>query len=338
MDLTPERLQSIAVGCVTSFLTKQASLSEAVSKEAQELELNSDQIKRVIEASNTIAYLRQLEKSADRTFEFPVADYNEVMAKMCIPDMDKSASEVKESEPLPMDNNTYIKKEAEFQLSEQETAAILAKELLKAKSNLEKIACEKVGMQLRLAKSSSLIHKDPLGLEKLAEVVSEDDYDPMLKLCGIEKRASEDLVFMDKELDTSREAYYLYKEAKCLVAKEKEIEAFIKKANDFFFEKRALFPALFGGAARLAGAAVGSVVRPLATSTGRVLGRSAATIGGGLKDGLLNTFSKNPAYGFAGKAFEKGITTGQGSSRVVDIKTAVKNFDSIKKTQGLAAA
>ena len=85
-DLTQELLQDIAVKVVSQFMTKQSSLSGAIADEAKAHELNPEQIKRVIEASNTIAYLRQLEDAHDRSFEFPVAEYRDVMGKMVLPD------------------------------------------------------------------------------------------------------------------------------------------------------------------------------------------------------------------------------------------------------------
>lgn len=90
-DLTPELLQEIAVKVVSQFMTKQAGLSDSIAYEAKNMELNPEQIKRVIETSNTVAYLRQLEDAHDRSFEFPVAEYNQVMSHMVLPDMTKIA-------------------------------------------------------------------------------------------------------------------------------------------------------------------------------------------------------------------------------------------------------
>ena len=83
MDLTPEALQNISVKVVSTYMLKQASLSEAIASEAKSLELNPEQIKRAIESSNTVAYLRQLEDAPNRSdLEFPVATYNDVMGRM----------------------------------------------------------------------------------------------------------------------------------------------------------------------------------------------------------------------------------------------------------------
>lgn len=229
-------------------MNKQASLSGAIAKEAQELELNSEQTKRVIEATNTIAYLRQLEKAADRTFEFPVADYSEVMSAMCIPEFQKAASEEeekeesKEEEKKEQENGSgdeekqdeETKDEDKEKAEQQEKVAMLTREFFRAKSNLEKIACDKIDLQLRLSSAASILHKDPQGLEKLAEVVAEDDFNATLALCGLEKRACDNLVFTDKELDSARTVYGLYKEAQELVKTEAELQDFVKRAERFF--------------------------------------------------------------------------------------------------------
>lgn len=237
MDLTVERLQSIAVGCVTQFLNKQASLSQAIAKEAQELELNSDQTKRVIEASNTVAYLRQLEKAADRTFEFPLADYSEVMSIMCIPtsSLDKQASQ---EEPEKEDEKKEEKEEPEDEDKEkaeiQEKKAMLLKEFFRAKSNLEKIACYKIDLHMQLVDAASVLTKDPIGLEKLAQIVEEDHFNAMTNLCGLEKRAQANVVLTDKELLPAIKVYGLYKEAKQTIALENELTDFVKRAEVFF--------------------------------------------------------------------------------------------------------
>lgn len=278
-ELTQERLQSIAVKCVASYMNKQASLSGAIAKEAQELELNPEQIKRVIETTNTVAYLRQLEDAKDRTFEFPVADYSHVMGEMCIPEKtaeekkedeekdkkkeDKSEDEEKEEKSEDEEKEEKSEdKEVPPQFSEQEKKAMLLRESIRCKGILEKIACDKVGLQLEIENAAIKLRNDSFGLEKLAEVVAEEDFDKMLKLCGIEKRASANLVFTDKELLSARRVYDLYKEAKAMVEKEAELEDFVK---------RAFLPAMAGGLARLAGSAIAAPVKAVGKGIGQAV-------------------------------------------------------------------
>lgn len=296
--MTPENLQRIAVGCVTEFLSKQASLSDSIAKQAQSLELNSEQTKRVIEASNTIAYLRQLEKAADRTFEFEVADYGKVMGKMAMPDsIDKTAGlsigeeSVMSSIKKPAEDPSLSHTSSERQ--DQEKRAMLSKELFKAKGQLEKIAYDKVEMQLSLSKAVSEFRTEEFPIEKLAHVVSEEDISKMQVLCGLEKKASEDLVLVDSDLSSARKVYDLYKQATALVDTETKLLDFVKRANTVLFkqtanvEKLASLDGFFSAAAKpvayVAGKAmqgVGKGLNALVGSPAKAMGRSIDNLGG----------------------------------------------------------
>lgn len=297
-EMTPENLQRIAVGCVTEFLSKQASLSDSIAKQAQSLELNSEQTKRVIEASNTIAYLRQLEKAADRTFEFEVADYGKVMGKMAMPDsIDKTAGlsigeeSVMSSIKKPAEDPSLSHTSSERQ--DQEKRAMLSKELFKAKGQLEKIAYDKVEMQLSLSKAVSEFRTEEFPIEKLAHVVSEEDISKMQVLCGLEKKASEDLVLVDSDLSSARKVYDLYKQATALVDTETKLLDFVKRANTVLFkqtanvEKLASLDGFFSAAAKpvayVAGKAmqgVGKGLNALVGSPAKAMGRSIDNLGG----------------------------------------------------------
>lgn len=282
-QLTNDKLQSIAVNCVTQFLNKEASLSQAVSKQAQALELNPEQTKRVIEASNTIAHLRQLEKAADRTFEFKVADYNEVMADMCVPPaVEKTAAakepEVKEAvaavvqmdsiSPVSLLSSEYFQKSAERTTQEQNF--LIEKEMYRVKSQLEKMATDKVELQLSLASATDKVHKDPRALEKIACVISDEPtQNKMLKLCGIEKRAAENLVFTNKDLAGVNKVYDLYKQAVAMLDEEAKMKYFADRAYKHLYEKKA----------GIIGDALGSVAGGI---TGAIGWMGKKVLGGGL--------------------------------------------------------
>lgn len=396
-ELTPERLQEIAVGCVSQFIQKTASLNEAISKEAQALELNPDQTKRVIEASNTIAYLRQLEKSADRTFEFEVADYGKVMAHMCMPeDMLKSAgtppwldkdkdgkeddkeddkgekkdesgdkddakekkfpgenfgkdkkeekseskdeekSDEKEDKSESKDEDKSEKKDEKEDKSEgsdesdeeeksedsdeekQEKRAMLMKAYFQGKATLEKMAYDEASIYMELTKAAGAVAKDPVGLEKLAFVVEASDLDKLTKLCGIEKRAQDDLVFTDKELSAAKELQGIYKKAQTFVKEKAELTDFVKRAEALLFkqpvdlEKQAFIGGLIARAA-------GGITHGLAASAAYVA-RKATT-------GLIVNPAKN-SMAFSQSAKAKGLST----------KDAIGTYDKIRSTGGHAAA
>lgn len=315
--LTPERLQSIAVCCVSKFMSKEASLSEAIAKEAQELELNSDQTKRVIEASNTIAYLRQLEKAADRTFEFEVADYSKVMSKMCLPEeISKEASKEESKEKSDKDDcedDEYSSDKSE-EREEQEKKAMLMQGYMDSRHKLTKMAYDKAEMHIMLSNCIATFRKDPYALEKLA-FVAEDSFDATVALCGLEKRAEDNLVFTDRELATAKNLVGLYKQAKDLITEEENLQTFIKRAEVVLFQKTANVEKLAGfGTA-------------LAMGLGRVIG---GTIGGGAKflgKGVTNTI-KAPGS-FASASANRGFKT---------TKDGVKAYDRMARTHGSVAA
>jgi hypothetical protein len=350
-ELTNESLQDLAVKCVTEFMNKQASLSEAIAKQAMDLELNPEQTRRVIEASNTIAYLRQLEKSADRTFEFDVADYNHVMAHMCIPDMDKTAGELppwlkakdedkkeskgedkkeskdedkkeskdedkKESKDEDKkESKDEDKKESDDpEADEREKKAMLNKAYFVAKANLEKMAYDESIIYMELDKQATLVSKDPFGNEKIAFVVEEQDAPKLLKLCGLEKAAEANSVFLDLELKNARELYSLYKQACSFLEEKAALEDFVKRAEQVLFHKTANVEKL---------AFVTAMAGGLAKGLGTVIGKSVGLAG----RGVGSTVKNFGAFGRAAKANNFGSTD-----------EAVKAFDKIKKTEGTAAA
>lgn len=89
--VTPDTLRDISVKVVEGFLNDKVPLSIGLAKQASENQLNPDQIQRCVEASNTIAHLKLMESAADRTFEFPLCEYNHVLAEIAQPGITKEA-------------------------------------------------------------------------------------------------------------------------------------------------------------------------------------------------------------------------------------------------------
>lgn len=319
-ELTPEKLQSIAVKCAVQFLSKQASLSASISKEAQELGLNPDQIKRTIEATNTVTYLRQLEDSKDRTLEFPLADYKEVIAHMVMPEK-QAEDESKESESTKEEDNE-IKKEDRADpekdkadsdveksaslFSQQEKIAMISKETLRCMQVMEKMAVDKAGLKLELDRAISLVKSDPLALEKIAHIAGENT-DKLIKLCGLEKRAHQDLVFTNSELALTDHLHSLYKEAKILVTQEAEIKAFITKSRDVLSKEAGLG----GWVAEKVGKGIGATIGGLTSAAAAPVKRMGSNYGK-----------------FSASASAKGMSTSE----------AAKSFDKMRATHGVEAA
>jgi hypothetical protein len=318
-DLTQELLQGIAVKVVTQFMTKQSSLSCAIADEAKAHELNPEQIKRVIEASNTIAYLRQLEDAHDRSFEFPVAEYRDVMGKMVLPDatspvvnstveplapplaekaeVTKSAG-VKEGPlnakaPVSQINQSgYDATEYDRDNTQQLKTAMLLKETLRVRSTMQKLAEEGYMVSINLEKLASIVQKDPQGLEKLTHVASPEDLSSLTILCGFEKTAETGSVFTTTELKDAMSLNSLFKEAKEMIATEKEMGDFLERATPLLKEA-----GILGWGAEQAGKGLGWAARK--------------AVGGGV--GL----TKGVGAGIAGLA--AGKTIGQRLERGGDI-------------------
>lgn len=283
-DLTPELLQNIAIRVVAQFMTKQACLSASIASEAKTLELNPEQIKRVIETTNTIAYLRQLEDAKDRSFEFPIAEYRDVMGRMVLPDGSPTVNNIVEPLALPLAEKIEVTKSAEVKTGplnkkapvsqinssitdsaeydqEQEKVAMLVKETLRVKQTLQKLAEEGYMVSMRLEKLASILQKDPQGFEKLSHIASEEDLGSLTVLCGFEKTAETSSVFTNSELADAISLNSLFKEAKDLITSQNEMEVFVKRATDILIEKNAFSP--IGAAVEGIGKGLGFATRKL---------------------------------------------------------------------------
>lgn len=82
-----EMLGSLAAKAVSIYLTKQVPLTDAVVSISKEENLNIEQTKRLVEATNQVAYLKILETAKDRTFSFDLADLDTVLASISTPDV-----------------------------------------------------------------------------------------------------------------------------------------------------------------------------------------------------------------------------------------------------------
>lgn len=241
-ELNNDNLQNIAARCTAVFLNKQASLSEALAKEAMDLELNPDQIKRAIEATNTVAYLKQLEDSPDRTFEFPVADYKEVIAKMVLPEQVSSANPIGNDYDPASPENEIIKNDKTGQginlgFTDFEKVALLNSAIIGAVNELR-------ALDEKMSANLFLLQEKRAGL-------------------GEDRWTSE----LQKEASDVKS---LMAEGRELLAREKLVRESLEKAA----EQMEKF-ALIGLAARGAGALIGGLAR----GTGKAVGGTVSNIG-----------------------------------------------------------
>lgn len=227
-----EKIKGLAVKAVTGFVTDGTSLNDGIAKIASEENLNPEQIKRVVEASNTIAHLKLLESSKDRTFEFPVAKYESVLGKMVMPEgyTPTPTQLAKEQDIDSAASRGDAKNEnIKYASSREELETYVARSLIAVKTNLEKLAYDKQEKLLEIEDSIKKLQKAEFPMEKLAEVAEEEDFNLVF---GIEKSASlnDKLVFTDRDLAEARRLVGLLKEAREIIKEEHEKQAWVAAA------------------------------------------------------------------------------------------------------------
>ena len=258
MEFSADKLKYMAAEVVSSYLHSNTPMSEAVASLASRMQLNPEQIKRLIEISNQVAYLKLLEKASDRTFEFPLANYEEVMALVAIPDesMKKEASQrpsplqiasgsidedlVKSASEVDQDDELGFLKRA----SKQEKITLLNKQMYRAKGELEKVASEEQVLLRDLVSKGSDLREDDQFMDKLAMVLDGDEktLTKIARLIYGEKRDyCSDELFYDSDVEEAREYVEMFKRAEEVLVERKELESQIKRAEEFL-QKEAFAP------------------------------------------------------------------------------------------------
>lgn len=266
MDTSPDQIRDIAVKVVGQFISNSTPLSDGVADAAKSLGLNSEQVKRIIEATNSIAYLKLLEGSSDRTFEFPVAKYEDVMRSIVMPVNLEQTAVVESSE---LNKEASYSEEYTAHMSLGEKYVVVFNEMLSNKYSLEKIAYDLQEVGMLIEQSILTLKRDPEGLDKFAEVSNENHYSKVSMLMhGMVKEASDNSVFRDAELKEARNLADLFKQAELLIIE--------KKSREEMHEKMA---GILGAVAKLPGKAIGGVVKGTSYGAGKVAG---GVVGAGL--------------------------------------------------------
>ena len=297
METNQDEIVKLASCVVESFINDKVPLNEGIAKCASENALNEDQLKRLIETSNSTAYLELMKTAQDRTFEFPVAEYSQVMVKVAFPqdlilDIASQRDPGKVStgdgrsinkkdigtEPRTRDDEMLNK-----QASHDELLVLLSKQQINNKVALEKAAVDKQIICLEIDEAIRALRKDTYALEKLAEVSEEAEFTTLQKFFH-EKKALEQLVFRDNELKTARNLVGLLKAAKEIIAEEQKL-ATIEKRSRKILQKCAGVPK----------GVIDKVPDPgLAVKGVRALNKGLTIAGVGNKLNLLGAISSTP--------------------------------------------
>lgn len=260
-SISSDQIRDISIKTVEGFLNDKIPLSEGLAKQASLLQLNSEQIQRSVEATNSIAYLKVLSLTDDRTMEFPLCKYAEVMVKVALPDTDtvfvKKASAVGKSSPEVFTN--LIMTDAEQRVTFIKQAALNEAHLTKLKDRSFTILPE-------LTKAASIVKADKQGLEKLATISRFENFDVLsVMVYGTKQIFNDSGLFKQAELKEVLKLSDLYKEAKLLQVSISEKQSLSDRSS---LVKKAFVE----GTGNVAGKAIGGVV----TAPFKALGKGIA--------------------------------------------------------------
>jgi len=90
--MTPEDLKTTTAEIVSAYLNNQVPLNQSIADVAKRDKLTDDYIKRLVESTNTVTYLKIHERSKDKTFEFPLASFEGVKDYLTATPIEKAAS------------------------------------------------------------------------------------------------------------------------------------------------------------------------------------------------------------------------------------------------------
>lgn len=320
--VTQDQIRDMAVNTVEGFLNKKVSLSEGLSKHASYHDLNSEQIKRAVEATNSIAYLKVLSMSDDRTVEFPLCKYAEVMQHVSLPDiMMKQATLLSspdtgktiDTKTPEMVKEASVVETLKFELNQTEQQVYFIKLAADNKKQLEDLKERSMFLGPELIKAAKDLKADPQGLEKLATVVTGQDFAKVSKLVyGEVQEYSDTGIFKTADLHNASTLVEMVKSAECLISDIKHKQELYDKSE---MVKQAFLGAIGAGIGRAVGAAAVAPVR----LAGAIVGRAGRKFGGMADRGLGNAANKvRSAFGQAPKpvapapAKRFGITAGLG--------------------------
>jgi len=297
-DTTPELIRDISVKTVEDFLNNKVPLSMGLAKQAAAHELNAEQVKRAVESTNNIAYLKVLQLSEDRTVEFPLAKYAEVMAEITVPkNLQEKIANAIGVEPQTESIEKVASAYEATGLVQAEKLTYFIKTAAANKAALEKVNLESMNVAQKLVKVAKELSKDKAWLDKLACVADSEDFAQLSILVSGEAQKQRDIkdlgLFKEAQLKQTRDFSDLYKQAKALVREQRERTELQKRADDASASIRKGF---MNGAANAAKRTAGNI----AGAPGYVIGRAAGSIASkpfeaasGAASAIKGSFKKN---------------------------------------------
>lgn len=312
-QVTSDQLRDISIRCTEQFLNKKVPLSQALAKEASAHSLNSEQIKRAVEATNTVAFLKVASMSSDKTVEFPLCKYSEVLQGVSLPDLEKEAALAiraadKEISGILGDAESFANSVMEKAASEMSTMfgagdlkRALVKEAAMNKAVLESLKPEADLIAEKLVKAAQLLGQDDRWLDKLAHVVSGQDHEVLATLVSGKTLPARDfgghLFIKEADLRVAKTVANLYKQAQDISRELRKREGLQKRADEHIasLTKEAILGISGSAVGRTIGSGFGKATSMLTTAP-------AAAIGSGIRKGISMSLKKGALIGAAGTA------------------------------------
>jgi hypothetical protein len=182
MDMSVDFLKNVGAGIVAAFRTggpEGVTLNEGIIKAASANQLNADQVARLVETVNQLAYLSGPHSSMNKTAEFPLADYEQVISAIIAPPSIEKAASARRPSPLsllaePMEK-VASEADHQFQLDPAEAHKQAERAFYAGRDQLKRMDVEEVNIVEGLQKAAAAVKSDPDALNKIAALAGGDN-------------------------------------------------------------------------------------------------------------------------------------------------------------------
>lgn len=281
-SISSDQIRDISIKTVEGFLNNKVPLSVGLAKQASMLELNPEQIKRSIEATNSIAYLKVLQLSDDRTSEFPLCKYAEVMAHIAMP------NEVIVKKASAVGKSTYQAQFVPTPLNDAESRVAFNKMASLNQGILQNLKDRAVTIVPEMIKLASTIKKDERALEKLATVSADSEFNALSTLVfGSIQIHSDTGLFKSAELKEVTSLKDLYKEAKELQVSIAEKQSLADRSE---LVKVAFLGAAVEGFGKIVGKGLGAAIAKPIGTLGKGIANSSSNMGNAAANKVKSAF------------------------------------------------
>lgn len=302
-------LQDIAVQATSAFYNDGVPLNETLAKCASDKGLNSDQLQRAVEATNTLTFLKSASVDKDRTKEFPLADYREILKLASIPDklLDSTQQQsISGQEKVAHVPYISIVKQAEDaikfefpKLSDKEKVIYLQKYAQVNKRDLENAEINLARVTDEFVKSANQFKNNPQAVELLsATSANNDTFEKIAKLLfntDIERKDYFKGIFKSASVSEAQRIVHLYKqseEAYKTVQYHQKAQQELEKLSFFQGAARKLAANSIKTVGTLVGKGVRNTISGVVGGVGKAVSGTANTIGTVTKNTMQNSFAK----------------------------------------------